>query len=80
MKGGEKKKMTNETIIKPRGTIDITTLKKVGIGCLIAIAGGILTYAESVAGMPDLGTIGTILQYAVNSGLVNLARKLLTKY
>jgi len=65
---------------KSRFSIDKTTWIKVGRGCLIAIAGGILTYVETLAGMPDLGTLGTIIQFAINSGLINLARKFISQY
>lgn len=69
-----------DKVTKARFSIDKTTWIKVGKGCLIAIVGGILTYIETLAGMPELGTLGTIIQFAVNSGLVNLGRKFLVEY
>jgi len=66
--------------IKPRGTIDATTWKKVGIGFVIALIGGTLTYLETLVGVPNLGWLGTAAQFAVNSGLVNLIRKIVVQY
>jgi hypothetical protein len=65
---------------KPRFKLDSTSWKKIGKGCLIAAAGGILTYLESLAGVPEFGGIGIVIQFAVNAGLVNLARKFLAEY
>lgn len=67
-------------ISSPRFSVDSIGLKKVGKGMLIAAAGGVLVYLESIAGMPDFGGIGTIIQFAVSAGLVNLARKFLSEF
>lgn len=66
--------------MKKRFKIDKKTWVKVGKGLLIALAAGVLTYIEGLAGMPDLGEFGVIIQYGVNAGLINLGRKFIAKY
>ncbi len=72
--------MVTKEVVKSRLSVDKTSWKKIGKGFLIAIAGAALTYIETLAGMPEFGGVAMILQFAVNSGLVNLARKFLAEY
>jgi len=48
--------------------------KKIGKGALIAIAGALFTYVESIITTIDFGTYATIVM-AVNSVLVNVVAK-----
>lgn len=62
-----------------RFTIDKVGLKKVGVGFLIALGGVALTYWQDAFLHIDFGQ-WQMLAVAVNSALVNLAKKFLTDY
>lgn len=59
--------------------IDKVGIKKVGVGFLIALGGVALTYWQDAFLHIDFGQ-WQMLAVAVNSALVNLAKKLLTDY
>lgn len=69
--------MKTQTI--PSGQIDLTGLKKVGIGALIAGGGALLTYLASTIPGVDFGQWTPVI-VGISSVVINFLRKLLKKY
>ena len=61
-----------------RYTLAGTDLKKIGIGLVIAMIGAGLTYLETISIDIDFGN-WTSIAVAINSVLVNVIRKFITK-
>lgn len=62
-----------------RFSLDLTDLKKIGVGLLVAVGGAVLTYLTGLIPNVDFGAF-TPLVVTGWSVIVNILRKLLTDY
>jgi len=64
---------------KARFSLDKKSFKKIGIGLLVAIGGAIATYLEEQIPGLDFGIYSSLV-VAINSMIVNLIRKFISRY